>query len=337
MSLLKRFERTAAVLALFLGLSACGGGGGGSGAAAPVAEAPPATAAALQGSGSEASAAAVATVAGAERLVQLSASLDSGLVPVGGSAASPLSWSRVALAATRAQALATETISCSSFFGTSACSGSVTVDTNASGSGSVVPAGTYVTMRFNALQGSAAGVPMLLNGTLRVDYLTAFDVNATSYAGLRFQLSLTNFSGTVDGVSFGPETEIALFEFDAQGVAHLTIDGLRISGFDSLVLTDAANYSLNGIVLRRAHWTTLTGYVDIRFTGWTVSNGRPLVNSVASVEVPNSRISLIVRSSSTASVVYEVTALINGVATVYQVSASYPAGGGAPTYTVVPG
>lgn len=336
MSLLNRFERTAVVLALVLGLSGCGGGGGG-GDAAPVTEAPPATAAALQGSGSEAGAAAVATVASAERLVQLSASLDSGLVPVGGSAASPLSWSRVALSATRARALATETIPCANFFGTTACSGSVTVDTNASGSSSVVPAGTYVSMTFNALQGSMAGVPMQLSGTLRVEFLTAFDLNATSYAGLRFQLSLTNFSGVVDGVSFGPETEVALFEFDAQGVEYLTIDGLRISGLDSLVLTDAANYSLNGIVLRRAHWTTPTGYIDLRFTGWTVSNGRPLVNSLAAIEVPNSRISLVVRSSSTGSVVYEVTALINGVVTIYQVTATYPAGGGAPTYTVVPG
>jgi hypothetical protein len=318
-------------------LAACGGGGGGGGGSDPAAalEAPPTSAAALQGSASSASGAAAAALASAERLVQISASLDGGFVPLGNGLGSPAAWSRTALLR-RESALATETVPCSSFFGTTACSGSITVDTNASGNATVLPAGTYVTLTFNALQGTVEGSPVAFNGVMRIDYLTTFDLNAVSLAGLRFQLALTALSGTADGVSFGPFTETALFEFDAQGVSSITIDGLRIGGLDNLLITDADDFSLAGVTLRRAHWEQLAGYIDVSFIDWRVVAGRPAVNSAANIEVPGSRIGVIVRASSPSQVVYEVNCLINGAISNYSVTATYPPGGGAPTYTVVP-
>ena len=336
MNVMTRLSLWLAAAGLATALAACGGGGGDSGAAAgPVLETPPSTAAALQTSSTEASAATSATVDSAQRMVQLSASLNGNVLPLANSGNSALAWSRAALSASREHALATRTLSCADFFGSPSCSGSVSVDTNASGSGTVVPAGTYVTLTFSALQGSFSGSPVLLNGTLRLDYLTAFDVNSSSPAGLRFQLGFSDFSGTAEGVSFGPLSEIALYEFDGQGVGQLTIDGLRITGFDTVTVTDANNYSLPSVTLRRAHWTVPAGHVDMHFTGWSVVSGRPTVNSMASIEVPGSRIGVIVRTSSVSTVVYEVNALVNGVATSYTVTASYPAGGGAPSYTVV--
>jgi hypothetical protein len=317
-------------------LAACGGGGGGgdSAAAGPVFEAPPATAAGLQTTSTEASGAAAASMDSAQRMVQLSASLNGSIPALANGGSLAMSLSRAAVSATRERALATQTVTCADFFGSSSCSGSLTVNTNASGSGTVIPAGTYVDMSFNALQGSFGGSPVLVNGTLRLEYLSTFDANASSLAGLRTQLTFTNFSGTAQGVSFGPLNEVALYEFDGQGVGQMTIDGLRITGFDTLTVTDANNYSLANVTLRRAHWAAAAGHVDMHFIGWSVVNGRPSVNSMATIEVPGSRISVIVRSSSASTVVYEVNALVNGAAVSYTVTASYPASG-APTYTVV--
>jgi hypothetical protein len=334
MMLTNRLRPWLAAAGLATLLAACGGGGGGGDSAGPVLEAPPATAAGLQTTSTEASGAAAASMDSAQRMVQLSASLR-GSIPVlanGGSAA--LSWSRTALSASRERALATETVTCAEFFGSSSCSGSLTVNTNASGSGPMIPAGTYVDMRFNALQGSIDGSPVLVNGSLRMEYLSSFNADASSLAGLRAQLTFTDFSGTAEGVSFGPLNEVALYEFDNQGVGTMTIDGLRIIGFDTLTVTDADNYSLANVTLRRAHWAAAAGYVDMSFQGWSVVNGRPSMNSRATITTPNSSITVVVRSSSASSVVYAVTATVNGAAVSYTVTATYPASG-APTYTVV--
>jgi hypothetical protein len=212
------------------------------------------------------------------------------------------------------------------------------VTTNASDpNATVLPAGTTIQVAFNALSGTVSGMPVAFNGVMRLDYLTAFDLNAVSLAGVSFRLTLTDFSGTAEGVAFGPVTETALFEFDSQGVASITIDGLRVRGLDNLVITNAGTYSLAGVSLRRAHWEALTSYVDVNFTSWGVLNGRPTVNSLASIEVPGSRIGILVLSSSTSTMVYEVTCQVGGTLSTYLVTATYPAGGGAPTYTVVPG
>jgi hypothetical protein len=335
MNVMTRLQHWLAAAATATLLGACGGGGGDSpAAAAPVLLAPPTTAATLQSTSTEASGAAAATADSAQRLVQLSASLN-GNLPLARSGTAALSWSRAALSASREQPLATRSVTCADFFGSTACSGSLTVDTNATGTGSVIPAGTYATLTFSALQGSVGGSPVLLNGTLRLDYLTSFDINAATPAGLRFQLTFSGFSGTAEGVSFGPLSAIALYEFDAQGVGLLTIDGLRITGFETMTVTDANNYSLPDVTVRRAHWATPAGHVDLHYSNWSVVSGRPAVNSTATISVPGSSVTVIVRESSATSVVYEVNASVNGTVLSYAVTATFPAGGGAPTYTVV--
>ena len=110
--------------------------------------------------------------------------------------------------------------------------------------------------------------------------------------------------------------------------------GLRITGFDTLTVIDADNYSLANVTLRRAHWAAAVGYVDMSFQGWSVVSGRPSVNSRATITAPNSSIAVVVTSSSAGSVVYAVTATVNGAVVSYTVTASYPVSG-APTYTVV--
>jgi hypothetical protein len=318
-------------------LVACGGGGGGDEATAgPVLETPPATAAALQTTDTEASGAAAASIDSAQRVVQLNAGLNGSMPALakGGSAA--LSWGRAALSVSRERALATQTVTCADFFGSSSCSGSLTVNTNHSGSGTVIPAGTYVNITFNALQGSFGGSPVLVDGTLRVDYLSTFDANASSLAGLRVQMTFGDFSGTSEGVSFGPLTEVALYEFDDQGNSQMTVDGLKIYGLDTISVTDADNYSLPAVGVRRAHWASPSGYVDVNFENWSVANGRPAVGSQVGFSAGSSDLFLAVTASSASAVQYAISAHINDVLVAsHTVTATYPAGGGAPSYTVV--
>jgi hypothetical protein len=238
--------------------------------------------------------------------------------------------------ASRERALATQTVTCADFFGSSSCSGSLTVDTNHSGSGTVIPAGTYVNMTFNALQGSFGASPVQINGALRLEYLSTFDANASSLAGLRVQMTFSNFSGASEGVSFGPLTEVALYERDNQGASQMTVDGLKIYGFDTIGVTDADNYSLPAVGVRRAHWASPSGYVDVNFENWSVVNGRPAAGSQVGFSAGSSDLFVTVTASSASTVQYAVSAYTNDVLVAsYTVTATYPAGGGAPSYTVV--
>jgi hypothetical protein len=317
-------------------LAACGGGGGGSDDQGPVLEAPPTTAATLQAVGTDVQSAAQTAVDSARRLAELSASLSDSALPVGSGRATPAAWGRMALAPAREQALERQTLSCSAFLSTSNCTGSVTVDTNFNGAGSVFPPGTYVTLTFNALTAVVQGESLALSGTLRVDYPTGFDPNATTFANQRFQLTLDGFAGSAQGVSFGPLDEVALYEYDSQGVETVTIDGLRITGFDTLTLTDANNYALPNVRLRRAHWAVPTTYVDLGFSNWTVTGGRPAAGGRVTVTAGNGSVVVDVLSSSTTTVVYAVSLSVGGATSSWTVTATYPAGGGAPTYVAVP-
>jgi hypothetical protein len=326
-------RRWMAVLALTALLGACGGGSGDD-AAGPTLESPPATAATLQASTGEASGAAGASMDAAQRLAQLSASLGSGAMPLArGERATLAAWGRSVLSSQRERALARETVGCGEFLGVAGnCSGTVTLDTNFDGAGTTIPAGTYVTLTFNSLSATVEGESLSLNGSLRMEYLTSFSLSAPSYAGLRLQLTFGNLSGTAQGVPFGPIEEVALYEFDGSGELAVTIDGLRIIGFDNMTLTDADNYTLPNVTLRRAHWAAATGYVDLHFSDWAVSEGRPQVGSQATISAGSNSITVEVMSSSTSTVVYRIAVSINGSATVYLVTATYPAGDGAPTY-----
>jgi hypothetical protein len=336
----RRWMQVMSTLLLGAALAACGGGGGGdSDDAGPTLQAPPTTAATLQSSGGDAQSAAQTAVESARRLAELSASLGDSAVPLGNdnnARATPAAWARVARAPLREQALDRQTLACSAFLGTSNCTGSVTVDTNFEGPGSVFPPGTYVTLTFNALTALIDGESLALSGSLRVDYPIGFDPDATTFANQRFQLTLDGFSGSAQGVSFGPLDEVALYEYDGQGVETLTIDGLRITGFDTLTISDADNYALANVTLRRAHWAVPDTYVDVGFSNWVVGSGRPAVGGIVNVSGGNGSVRVEVTARSSDSVVYAVRLSIGGATSDWTVTATYPAGGGAPSYTVVP-
>jgi hypothetical protein len=338
MTTMQRLRLALAAAGLVTLLAACGGGGdsGEPTNTAPVLTAPPTTSAALQTTSTEASGAVAAAVDSAQRMVTLDASLSgNNVLPVGNSVSSPLSWTRTALSAEREQALAVRSLTCADFFSSTACTGSWSIDTNAANSATAFPAGTYASLQFNNLQGSFGGSPLSINGTLRADFLTPFDPNAASTAGLSFQLTFTNLSGMAEGTSFGPINAVALYVHDGMGVETVTIDGQRIIGFDNLTVTNADNYSLPNLQLRRAHWAAATGYVDVSFSNWSVVNGRPIVGSAVSIAATGGSISISVMSSSSSAVVYAATATVNGVTVYYTVTATYPASGGAPSYVAV--
>jgi hypothetical protein len=327
---------TAATLSALL--AACGGGGGSDDAAAagPVLQAPPATAGALTQSGTEAMAAVQAAHSNAALMVKKSSALEGGslFAPLGASG-SPLNLRNVVAGAAREQALARETANCADL-GLVNCSGSVTFDSNFDDNANTLPAGTYVAMQFNSLSFSEGGVATSMNGGFRMDFLTAIDLQTSSFANARMQVTLNNLGGTVNGISFGPDTALALYEFDANGAPAVTIDGLRITGLGNLNVTDASNYSAYGTSLRAAHWSNSGAYVDVNYSSWLVIAGRPVFASAATISAgpngSNGSAAIVVDSSTASQVVYRVRLTTGGTSTDYVVTANL--GTSPPSYTV---
>jgi len=338
MKITKTIQRALLILSTAGLMAGCGGGGSDADAAAPTLQAPPTTAATLAQSSSEAQEAVKAALAGSATVVAQGAGLDASFFLIGnplGAAGTPVALAGRVMSASREQALAVQTLACSAVLDAGTCSGSVTLDTNAPDS-SVWPAGTYVAMTFNALSGMSEGSSISMNGTVRIDFLSAFNTNATSFANVRMQVTTSNVSGSVDGVAFGPESDVALLEFDAAGAATLTIDGVRISGLDGLAVTDANNFSIVGTVLRNAYWGAASTYVDTSFTQWVMTAARPQAGSSLNIAAGTASVAIGVTSSSATTVVYEVLLTTAGGASHYSVTATYPAGGGAPTYVSQP-
>lgn len=337
--------RTAARLftavGLAIGLSACGGGGGGGGASLAVDE-PPGTAATLQQSAAEAQAAVVATVTGGSIVVAQGAGLDSSFLIVGsplGGGASPINMAGRVASAAREQPMAVASVGCAQtgiFEPTPPCTGNVTVDENIPTNGAVVwPAGTYISMNFNALQGTVTGGGTLsLSGAVRLDYLTSIDTTATSFANVQIRITTSNLSGSVDGVEFGPDSGVALLDFDSAGVGSVTVNGLRITNLEGLSVTDAHNYQLLSVALRAAYGSAASAAADTIFESWIVAGARPQLNSTAQVTSGSASAAISVRNSSSTTVVYDVVLTVDGRSVIYTVTATYPPGGGAPTYAV---
>jgi hypothetical protein len=306
-------------------LAACGGGGGGGGdeAAGPVLVAPPTTAATLAQSTSEAMAAVQSLNDNATMLLSKSAALQGGALfaPVGASA-SPLNLRNTVVGAAREQALARETVACGNL-GLTSCSGSATFDTNVADNATMLAAGSYFAITFNGLTGGAGDSALSMNGLFRMDFLTTLDIDALDFANARFQLTLGNLSGTVDGISFGPETALALYEFDPRGTPTVTIDGSRIEGLGGVRGTNAQNYGVTATRLRTAHWNNTAGYIDVNFGDWIVVQGRPTGGSTAAINAGAASAAISVQSSSQAEVVYVVRIVLGGVTTTYLVTATY--------------
>ena len=329
-----RTTASAFAISTLLALGACGGGGGGDDGP-PAIVSPPTTAATLGASTTEAAAAAQGAVESATKAVELYATLGQGPVPITAQGEAALSRALPG-ASSREQALARQTISCVDFLGISDCSGTVTIDTNLSDSSTVAVPGTYITVIFNALRATVEGDSLALDGAMRIDFLTTFDLNSTSFANQRLELTLQDFGGSAEGVSFGPYNVRALIEYDANEASTVTMDGVRIAGIENIAVADGLNYGLTTVALRRAVWSSASAYVDYNFANWTVAAGRPSVGSAATISASANSIGVVVTAEEAVQVVYAVTITVGGVGTAYTVTAAYPQGGVAPTYTAVP-
>jgi hypothetical protein len=322
---------------LVMALAACGGGGDGGEPAGPTLLSPPATAATLAVSTTEAQEAVKAALGGGQTVVTRAKGLDSSFFLIGnplGAGSVHISLAGRAVAAARERALAVQSIGCAQVFGTTACTGSITIDSNINGSSTVVPAGGFVAMSFNGLSGLLGGSAFSMNGSVRIDFLTAFDTAAASPVNTGILITTSNVSGSAGGVSFGPDSSLVLIEIDAAGVAAVTVDGVRITGLDGVTITDAENYRISGTTLRRAYWAGASAYIDASFSNWVVVGGRPQAGSTVTVSAGTSSVAIAVTNSSSTTVVYDVLITVGGAATRYSVTATYPAGGGAPSYTV---
>jgi hypothetical protein len=334
---LHRISRRGFGAAVFAATLAACGGGGGDDVAGPVLQAPPTTAATLAQSGAEAIAGVQALHSGAAAIISKTTALDAGSLfsPLGASA-SPMNLRNTVARAAREQALARQTIGCSQLE-IGACSGSVTVDYNFDGSATVLPAGSYLAMTFNDLAGTLEGSAFSMSGTFRMDFLTSVDIQAANFANARLQIGLDDLSGTADGVSFGPESEVALYEFDANGVPTITIDGLRLAGLANLNVIDADDYSAAGTRLRFAHWAAASTYVDVLYSSWIVSAGRPSVGSTATITAgTNGSAAILVTGASATEVVYRVDLTVGGATTQYLVSADLGTSPPSYTFTLAP-
>lgn len=310
-------------------LSACGGGDGDT-ASAPTLRSPPSNAATLTQSPAEASEAVKAANAGAAAIAGQHWGPASSFLPFADVSASQ----DAAHEGGREQALSATALDCSDLFAPP-CSGSLMLDTNVDAYAETIPAGSYMAYGFSALQGSFGGESLTLDGTLRVDFLTASDQTATSPANGRFLVTSSNLSGSSDGKPFGPQNSIKLVEFDSQGDARVTADGMTFSGLAGVSLTDADSYRIGAGRLRFASWSDSNAYVDGEYRSWNVSSGRATTGSAATLSAGAGSIAITVSAATADSITYDVDIITGGVAKRYTITAHYPAGGGAPSYVAL--
>jgi hypothetical protein len=327
------FARALAPAAAAL-LVACGGGGGDGTSPADQVAGPPTTAATLVGSSTDASQSARAAVASADAAAARARSL-SGLSALLGQ---PVGSARVRPAASnpREQIQAVTTSSCVDFFETLSCSGSIVLDTNVAETATTVGPNDYADVRFQAVSGPLLGNQVSLNGRLRVDFLSVLNLNATTFTGMDLLLTLDGFSGTVNGSAFGPLSDVGRLQIDSNGASTVTAGGARYQGLSGVTTSGANSYRIGSGTVRTGHWTDSNTYVDLALAGWQVSDGRPVPGSRATLTAAQGSIDVTVASSSSQSVSFTVSITVNGVATHYLVTATYPVGGGAPTYNAVP-
>lgn len=304
-------------------LVACGGGG----SSGPSLDSPPTTGATLTASADTAAGAAKSAVAAADAAVDSSNSL-SGLFPfLAGAVAS----GKATPQSVRKRPLATENLACYDIFD-QPCSGTVLGNTNLTGNETTIPAGGYIDLTFNQLSGISDGDSVALDGRMRMTFSTGFNPDDPN-ASLDMTLKFTGLSGSVNGRDFGPVTAVARFQIAAQGDVIVTIDGRRFSGLSGLSQEGEGNYSIGSGRVRSAYWGDASRYVDADFADWSVSGGRPTVGSEATITGAGGSILVVVNEVTSNTVVYGVSITVGDTVTVYVVTATYPAGGGVPTYS----
>lgn len=328
------FLKLAPAVLLAAALSACGGGGSDSGdSAAPTN---------LSQSTTEARQAVEFSVSGAAAIVAKSSVLDNNplfdLTGPGSSASQSAPTLKAQSArppSVKPQALVSFGCADLQVF-TGTCTGTVGVDANFLDSATQIPADSFLAMTFNGLSGVMDGVSTRLDGQFRIEFLTAVNSNATSFANARLRITLTNFSGAVGAISYGPETSTALLEFDGQGQPTITIGDLTLSKISNLDITDNNNYRIGSAQLRKPYWGSEANKIDSSFQTWVVGQARPAVGSVANLTASNGVTAKVeVSASSSSTVVYPVQIAVGASTKRYTVTASYASATAAPTYAVV--
>lgn len=333
----------AAALASLL-ITGCGGGGSGPEPPTPPATVvgPPTVAASIVATAAEAQAATPAALAAADAAAARVGAMSGFTVLTGGplfhQSADGSDRRRIqSVPAPTMHALSVQTASCAELMDNASCSGSATLDTNIADTATSIRAGDYADMSFASLSGPLGGLQVTLDGRMRIDFNSALDLNSTTFPGLDILVTFERFSGSANGVAFGPVSDAARLQVGSQGNVTLTAGGASFSGLSGVTFSSAGNYAIGAGTARVAYWSDGSRYVDITLSNWQVVNGRPAVGSQATVTAGQGSAAIAVTAASTTTVTYAVGVTVAGATSRFVVTATYPAGGGAPSYAVAGG
>lgn len=339
MQLSSAWRRRVGAVLVAAAMAACGGGGGGGDTGAqpaPGPSGPPTTAATLADTSSDAVSVTQAAVSAADGLVSQQGALNGlgALFPVGATGSSPSSGVAFVGHPRRMRAQAVTNLTCTELFEVS-CTGTATLDTNIADNATTVTAGQYIDVTFSGVSFAMAGEQLGFNGGLRIDFLTGF--NGSSVANLSLRISTRALTVTADGVSFGPSSETLDLSFDSAGVPSLITDGARYGSAAGVSVSGQGDYTISSGTARLGYGSAATGYVDVNLSHWNSSGNRPALGSTATVTAPGWEATITVVSSSSTTVAYDVA--IRNTATNatggYRVTATYPGGSAAPSYSAV--
>lgn len=205
------------------------------------------------------------------------------------------------------------------------CTGTLSIDASFPDVAVFVPAGGYITRTVDHLQGTLGYRQVSMNGVTRTDFLTDADFQQ-SPANVRIQITNTNFSYSIDDVSFGPYNGVVLLEFDEFGALTYTADQVSYSGMSNIVVTGHDNFSVGTFKVRRPHSSSANTFVVYDYQNWSVVAGRPAVGSTAtfSTEGVAGNSVFTVATSSPTQVTYTVHSTVDGVVKNYLVTVDYP-------------
>lgn len=180
-------------------------------------------------------------------------------------------------------------------------------------------------MRFDKVSGVMEGQAFSLDGSMRLDFLTAVSDVDMPASNFRMQLSFDKLSGTAAGETFGPISAIALLENDAAGETRLTLNGMQYFGLSSVDAADSRNFTIGSSRVRSAHWSDGKGYVDYEFSDWRTQGGKPLAGSTGRLSAGQDKAQVLVESSGSSEISYRVELSSGGQSGSYRVLGSYGA------------
>lgn len=325
---------------LCLVLSACGGGGSDTSTPTPQVEplkliAPPTNPASLAQTKETALDLVKGTQAAAQQMAHAATDPSMDFVPFGNGGFGSAQQARRGIAAAgRMHRLDSVELRCSDIAELRAynCTGTIKADSNIDRNATTVPAGAWLTITFDHVNGRLGTQSFSINGSMRFDFLSGVPANSNG-ANLRMQMTVDKLASTSNGQSYGPITAIALLETDAFGQATMTIDGNRYSGLGYVEASDERNFSMRSAGLTTSHWSNKSTYVSYQFNNWREVDARTQLYSTANVSAGNQSASVSVERSSSSDVAYRVRLTVDGRSADYRVTAQYSSGG-TPSYQV---